>query len=262
MGRGVDLNRKLFFADPDLKETGEITEPVRAVTFDAAGTLIRLTAPLGERYARWAGTSNVDVLPEEIEMVFPRAFSVMFARRLAGGDAAWDMNNDEEWWREVASLSFILAGRPVPEASFRDLFQAFAGKKAWGLYQDVPGILESLSRLGLPLGMISNFDERLLIVLDELDISRYFDAVILSSRAGITKPDPVIFRQGAREMGLEVSEILHVGDSYSEDYLGAKQAGMKALLLDRSRQFPIRHSIADLRDLSGYLRTGEEIRDD
>jgi putative hydrolase of the HAD superfamily len=261
MERSVDLNRELFFKDPELQSAGEIREPVRAVTFDAAGTIIRLTTSLGERYAHWAGADNVEVNPEEIEMAFPRAHSVMFARRLAGGTARWDTSSDEDWWREVVSLSFILTGSSVPETPFQELFQSFAGKKAWGLYQDVPEALERLSSLGLPMGVISNFDERLLVILDELDISRYFDAVIISSKAGISKPDPGIFRLSAQKMGLDATEILHVGDSYSEDYLGAKQAGMKTLLLDRGRRFPIRHSIGDMRDMYNYLEAAEDVQD-
>jgi len=50
---------------------------------------------------------------------------------------------------------------------------------------------------------------------------------------GYTKPHPEIFRIALREVGVEASEAVHVGDLYEADVMGARNAGMKGILVDR-----------------------------
>ena len=68
---------------------------------------------------------------------------------------------------------------------------------------------------------------------------------------GHEKPHPAIFEAALREMKAEPAESLYVGDVYSVDYVGARNAGMQAVLFDvagayRERDFPRVESLADL----------------
>ncbi len=234
-------------------DSGEI---VRGVLFDAAGTIIRLVSLPGEHYSRWAGEHGHPVSAGEIQGAFPTAFAAMTARRLAGLEGRYPTRDDRDWWREVVHLSFILTGRPVPDIAFGPLYDLFAREGVWDLYEEVTGVLELLKGSGLRLGVLSNFDERLEVILETLGVRGFFDTVVFSSGTGTQKPDPAIFRLAAEKMGLEPEEIIHVGDSYAEDYLGAMQAGMKAILLDRGEKFTIRDRTVDLEGILSFAKGG------
>ncbi len=93
--------------------------------------------------------------------------------------------------------------------------------------------------------MISNWDQRLPLLLKRLGLTPFFDAVVTSSEVGVEKPDGRIFTEALRRLEVEPGEALHVGDSPLDDVEGAIAAGMEAVRLDRSR----RHS--GIPDLSG-----------
>jgi HAD superfamily hydrolase (TIGR01509 family) len=98
----------------------------------------------------------------------------------------------------------------------------------------LPGTREALLRLAQKyrLGVISNADGKIAQVLDRCGITDCFEVIIDSGIVGFEKPHPVIFAAALRAMGTAPSESLYVGDIYSVDYLGAKAAGMEAILMD------------------------------
>jgi putative hydrolase of the HAD superfamily len=107
--------------------------------------------------------------------------------------------------------------------------------------------LAALRALGSPLGIVSNFDSRVLRILEGLDLARWFESVTLSSQVGATKPAGAIFARALAHHGVDAARALHVGDSPAEDYEGARAAGLRAALIDRSG----RHA-----DRPGLVRVG------
>lgn len=113
------------------------------------------------------------------------------------------------------------------------------------LYDDVIPMLEQLKNQ-YKIGLITNGNTR----FENHPISRYFDFAIQASELGISKPDPRVFKRAIELAG--TSKILHVGDSIEEDYLGAKNAGLSALWLNREGLTPsikIDHEIHSLKEL-------------
>jgi HAD superfamily hydrolase (TIGR01509 family) len=93
---------------------------------------------------------------------------------------------------------------------------------------------ESLLRLrkaGLRLGVVSNSDGRAEQALEEAGLRDCFDVVIDSGLVGIEKPDPRIFQTALEALGVAPEEALYVGDLYEVDVVGARGAGMDAVLL-------------------------------
>jgi hypothetical protein len=90
-----------------------------------------------------------------------------------------------------------------------------------GRLSDVVPALSALREMGAALGVVSNFDSRVLRILDGLDLSRWFSSVTLSSQVGATKPAPAIFVRALAQHGVDPSQALHVGDSPGEDGDGA-----------------------------------------
>jgi putative hydrolase of the HAD superfamily len=88
---------------------------------------------------------------------------------------------------------------------------------------------------GLVVGVISNSNGSVQRALEEADLAKHLAFVIDSSVVGIAKPDPAIFMLGLRAAGTTPAETLYVGDSYFVDVVGARKAGLGAVLFDPGR---------------------------
>ncbi|MFT3777336.1 MAG: HAD family hydrolase [Ottowia sp.] len=66
-------------------------------------------------------------------------------------------------------------------------------------------------------------------------IGRYFQAAISAAQIGAGKPDPRIFKAGARAAGVQPHEVLHVGDDVQLDGIGALRAGMQSAWVNRAQ---------------------------
>jgi HAD superfamily hydrolase (TIGR01509 family) len=96
----------------------------------------------------------------------------------------------------------------------------------------VPEALASLRELGLSLVVVSNSDGSIERGLAEAGLRRHFSAVVDSAQVGFEKPDPRIFEHAIRHSGVARHRSLHVGDLYDADVVGARAAGVHAVLLD------------------------------
>jgi putative hydrolase of the HAD superfamily len=93
-------------------------------------------------------------------------------------------------------------------------------------------MLTRLRERGLTLGVISNFDYRLIPILEGLGLSQFFDSVTISSEAGYAKPAPEIFQIALARHSVIPAQALHIGDSAHLDVVGATAAGLAAALID------------------------------
>src|ERR1700681_1814725 len=119
----------------------------------------------------------------------------------------------------------------------------------------LPGTRDALERLRreYPLAVISNADGKIDAVLRRCGIEDCFESITDSGKVGLEKPHPAIFEAALRAMKADAAESLYVGDVYSVDYVGARQAGMQAVLFDvagayREREFPRVDSLAGLEE--------------
>ena len=116
-------------------------------------------------------------------------------------------------------------------------YQPFAGEL--GIYEDTESTLKALRQKGFRLAAITNSawsGELIEGDLERFNIAHFFETVIVSSDIGCRKPDPVIFERVLRELGLDASECIFVGDRLIEDIQGAQRIGMKAVLKGQNRQ--------------------------
>ena len=122
----------------------------------------------------------------------------------------------------------------VSDRLFDAIYERFSEPRSWLIYDDVIPTLQKLEELGVKLAVVSNWDERLEPLLEQLGLATYFDVIVVSSLVGAHKPDERIFRRAAAELALSPEKILHVGDSWREDVEGARGAGGKAMRIRRS----------------------------
>jgi putative hydrolase of the HAD superfamily len=134
------------------------------------------------------------------------------------------------------------------------VFEAFSGGKHWVLYPETLSVIGELKSKGYELGIISNFDTRLFSILSELSLRECFDSITISSLARAAKPARQIFEYALSQHVIDPEEALHVGDSVREDWEGARQANLHALLMDREKEDSTRADcIRDLTELPSIL---------
>jgi putative hydrolase of the HAD superfamily len=213
---------------------------IRAILFDAAGTLFFLTKTVGDHYAYVGREVGLDLDAQDLDRAFHTAWQAMPRRFAIEGPRE---NDDKAWWRDLVGRAFDQVAPSLSEFDrdnfFEVAYEHFAEPGVWELYPEVAGVLKKL-RKRFQLAVISNFDGRLRLILQHLGISKYFAHVFISSELGADKPDPEIFRRALNLIHLNANEVLHVGDDPERDWKAAAAAGVLVFRLDRPRN-SLRH---------------------
>jgi putative hydrolase of the HAD superfamily len=219
---------------------------IKAVFFDAAGTLFGVNGSVGEIYACLARAHGKEIAATDLEAGFRRAFASAPAMAFPGASPEQLPALERQWWRNVVWNVFAPLG-PFPRFAnyFEALFARFAEADAWALYPETLEVLTTLQARGLLLGIISNFDSRLFGLLEGFGLARFFAPVVISAQVGAAKPETTIFHRALAYHGLRPDEALHVGDSHEADVIGAQTAGLIPVWVDRR---------VHAQSLDGYLR--------
>jgi putative hydrolase of the HAD superfamily len=102
-------------------------------------------------------------------------------------------------------------------------------------------LVRDLHALGVPLGIISNSEGKLRELAEEIDLARYFRYMADSGLLGFEKPDARIFQLTADQIGVRLEDLIHVGDAWAADVVGAVNAGARAIWFSaEQRQLPDR----------------------
>jgi putative hydrolase of the HAD superfamily len=220
---------------------------LKAIFFDAVGTLFYLTEKVGDHYALVGRGVGLTLDAQQLDRAFFTAWERMPPRAPIDGPRE---NDDKGWWRELVDLVLDQVAPSLSEFDrdnfFEIAYEHFAEAGVWELYPEVVDVLEKLQPR-FQLGVISNFDGRLRFILEHLGISKYFAHVFVSSEIGADKPDPELFRRAVKFIDLKPNEVLHVGDDSERDWKAASEAGLSIFRLDRQKN--------SLRDLLKALTT-------
>ena len=118
------------------------------------------------------------------------------------------------------------------------IYAWYAHPDRWAVYPDVRDALVEGRRRGYRQGIVSDWGTDLLELLHSLDLTHSLDFVVASASAGFAKPGVEIFQHALARAGLPAEACLYVGDTYLNDVLGARAAGLLAVLLDREGTAP------------------------
>ena len=213
---------------------------LKTVFLDAGNTLVAFDLEIVRAELAARGVScEVDQLRRAEAAARP-----IVSAALAEAQSTEALSTFELYLREMlrrASLS------PTPDVSAlnrlaRELVQALdtIGRvRLWSsILPRVPETLAALRGRGLQLAVVSNSDGTIEELMHTLHLSALFDVVIDSHVVGYEKPDPRIFHHALRETNAAPETTLHVGDLYHADVVGARAAGIHALLLDPFGDWP------------------------
>jgi putative hydrolase of the HAD superfamily len=217
---------------------------IKAIFFDAAGTLFYLTKTVGDHYAYVGREVGLDLDAQELDRAFHTAWQQMPLRSPINEPR---QDDDKGWWHQLVDRVLDQVA-PLSKELDRDNFfevayDHFADAGVWELYPEVPSVLQQLSPQ-FQLAVISNFDGRLRSILQRLGIASFFSHIFISSELGADKPDPEIFRRALTVINLSPEEVLHVGDDPKRDWKAAAAAGLAVFRLNRPR-----NSLRDLLNL-------------
>jgi REG-2-like HAD superfamily hydrolase len=208
---------------------------VRALFFDVGGTLLRPWPSVGAIYASVANRHGIPADANNMERAFRESWTTLKRPGLTV--------SSKDWWRKVV---YRALGQENQNC-FEELYEIFAHADAWQVFPDVEETLREARRRGLHVGIISNWDERLRPLLEELGLVRYFNSITISCEVGVEKPGAEIFQSALRVTDIAAGQAVHVGDNDTADVQGAEAIGMTGVLLNRSEGEGA--GLRDLRDL-------------
>jgi HAD superfamily hydrolase (TIGR01509 family) len=143
---------------------------------------------------------------------------------------------DEKRGRQYFDLVLDAAGVPPSAARNAALDELRAYHSQHNLWETIPPdvvpALERIRRMGLQIAVVSNANGTLCAKFERLGLAECVDCVIDSAEIGIEKPDPRIFERALERLAADRESTLHVGDIFHVDIVGARAAGIRAMLLD------------------------------
>jgi putative hydrolase of the HAD superfamily len=235
--------------------TGGLLADVRAVFFDAVGTLIAPDPPAPEAYAavgrRHGSRPEVATVRERFRAAFQREEEHDRANGWRTGD-----QREERRWRSIVAA--VLDDVTDAEACFRELWDHFAHPSAWACLPGAGPVLAELARRGLTLGIASNYDRRLRSVAAGLPQLAPIQHMVISAEVGWRKPAAAFFDAVVRAAGCAPGEVLLVGDDFENDYEGALAAGLRAVMLDpHNRARAVVNRVVELGNLMDWTDVGD-----
>lgn len=123
------------------------------------------------------------------------------------------------------------------------------------VFDDVEATFSELKARGLKIGLVSNgFQKDLDYVLKELDLKKWFDAVVCIDSCNCAKPKKEIFLYALDQLRVKPNETVFVGNSIEQDYDGAFAVGIRPFLIDREQKHSSQYNkINGLTDLLSIL---------
>lgn len=233
----------------------------KLITFDVTDTLLAFRNPAAIEYVKAAKQfGHNDIVTDQMTKLFSKNFKHMAITYPNFGRAhkmAW-----EDWWRQLIT-NILLATKPTisPDDTIRiadTLIEKYKTAECWTKLPLANELIEAVRKTQSDsgaidykcIGIISNFDPRLRLIVQDIRLPS-FDFILTSYEAGTAKPNPEIFGM-ALKMGcdckgdIRANQALHIGNTATLDYLGAKAAGWHSILITDTH-------IDDLRQKHGSL---------
>lgn len=197
---------------------------IRALSFDLDDTLWPITPTIlhaEQRLQDWLHARVPDIAPH-----WPS--ERLRAHRDAVAASRPDLAHDYGAQRRHSLLE-ILDGRAERDRLVEDAFATFyAARNEVALYDDALGCLEHVATR-VRLASLSNGNAD----LERIGLAHHFEHRISARDVGVMKPDPAIFAHLCVALDLAPAQIAHIGDDPGMDVVGAKQAGLFAIWLNR-----------------------------
>jgi putative hydrolase of the HAD superfamily len=215
-----------------------VTVSYTAVFFDAGETLVHPHPTFPDLLSKVLIREGHDVQPETIRE-HVHVVSDRFAQA-AETNELWTTTPERSraFWHDVYGIFFREFGISEGNGLIDVIYAEFTDLANYRLFEDVVPVLRRLKDAGMRLGVISNFEEWLERLLDQLGVTTFFDVRVISGVVGMEKPDPRIFELAMARAGVDAAGSVYVGDDPQMDVEPAAALGMLPILIDRRERFP------------------------
>ena len=171
---------------------------------------------------------------KDILTAIQKTQKILWDCQLSGVDLSFDQQVDC-FLNKLRGLDVIKLGNVGRDQITEKYGNSFFGCSP-KLNKDVKLVLAKLKKKGFRIALVSNTGatpgRMLRVYLSRLEIVHYFELLVFSDEHAIAKPNPELFIRTLTTLGVQPSQSVHVGDQRYFDCDGAKQVGMKAILLD------------------------------
>lgn len=208
----------------------------KAVSFDCAQTLLETDWRIDKFVMACCAEVGLAVGPEAGKL-----YATMHGQRIGAYlrmNLTKDPAQERAFWRELGA-DWLTALDADP--NLVDSIQEASDRLGFGPdsilfkpYDDVRPCLARLSAQGIPMIVISNWDMSLHRALKAFDLYAPFVHVVASLEEGVEKPNARLFHLSCARLSVAPEDVLHIGDNPVDDLQGARDAGLRAALLDRS----------------------------
>ncbi len=219
----------------------------RTAFFDAGGVLV---SPNWTRAAEALGRHGVIVEASALAAAEPAVKK--------GLDVPHTVSRTNDEQRGFLFFDLILKGAGVPrseatDAALRDLKAFHDVENTWDVVTEgAPDILRRVRQAGLKTVIVSNSNGRIRHLLGRVGLLELFDHVLDSLEEGVEKPDPRFFEIALERSGADPRTTIHCGDLYEIDIVGARAAGLPAVLLDEADMYAHVTDCPRVRTLAEY----------
>jgi putative hydrolase of the HAD superfamily len=218
---------------------------VRAVLFDAVGTLLTAEPTVAAAYTQCGRKYGIELSEPDLRARFRAALARQESLDASRVDGATSEVRERQRWQMV--VADVFAELPDSSDLFDELWEHFAQPTSWRVQEPLRSVWDELSAHGVTLGIASNFDARLARVcagLPPLDQCQLF----ISSQIGYRKPHRKFFNAVESALGVSGVEILLIGDDLVNDVQGAVGAGWHSIGWGSS---PLERSVPWVSDAKG-----------
>jgi len=238
-------------------EVTVLADALRGITFDWWGTLYRHRETRARRVERIC-----EVLHQHGHNQRPDAVDAAYRVAAQRFEAEWQAGRvylPSQWLADTLEQLGVALPKEVCLVLQHSLEETML-EHSPVLAEGAASLLSDLHRAGIRLGIVS--DTGLTVgrvmrrILDRHGILPYFSGFAFSDEVGVTKPHRRAFRSVLEQLGLRPEEAAHVGDLPQTDIQGAKEIGMRAILItgvsqqqDNGNADAVVEDFAELREL-------------
>jgi HAD superfamily hydrolase (TIGR01549 family) len=197
------------------------------ILFDAGGTLIHTNPPF-EKFA-CAKIWEAEFRFSESELQAAITQAVRQVNDAAEADTQFQFH--PRVWVHFFLKELRISNEAAEKLS-KEILEQFSLVAKLVIPQSTMDLCSVLQERGYRLAIVTNTETALTEILRAQGMLGDFEAVITSQDAGAAKPNPKIFETALDDLDISAQQAIVVGDSYSNDILGAKRAHLHAVLYD------------------------------
>ncbi len=208
---------------------------------DATGTLIEASDSVGEIYRQVAQDFGVELPAWRLDDAFRRVLRWAPPRGSDGNSLEERCQGEVEWWTERIRQTFQAADS---SARFEDfgafaaaLFDSYRQPGRWRPRAEVLATLRLLAAQGYSMVVVSNFDHRLPKILQDLELTQFFEEILIPAQSGWRKPERGLFERAAKRLGVPLERLVYIGDDAPAVLATIGEHGLRVIGVDRLTHF-------------------------